>query len=116
MATRATVFRREQERHSKPPKPKKVRHKRRAEPLLPDELGVGLRELKLGAHNTAVRNRTSDEKSKGGPALENSATGKPSRKSTRSSAGHVKLATNLTRRQTRRVTSSKERAARARVR
>lgn len=115
MATRASVFRRDQERHSKPPKPKLVRHKRRDAPVDTSK-PLSASERKVGAHNTAVRNRTSDAKSKGGPALENSATGKPSRKSTRGSAGHVKLATALTRQQTRKVTSSKARATRASVR
>lgn len=50
---------------------------------------------------------------KGGAALEASATGRPSRKSTRGSSGHIKLSTNLTRRILRRANSPAERAARA---
>jgi hypothetical protein len=53
---------------------------------------------------------------KDGPALEGSENGKPSRKSTRGSNGHIKLATNLQRRQIRRVHSSASRAARDAVR
>lgn len=48
-------------------------------------------------------------------ALEDSATGTPSRKSTRGSANRAKRDTNLRQRQTRRVTSSKARARRAAV-
>lgn len=72
---------------------------------------------KAGLTGTARRNvQTSPAKLKGRPALESSATGKPSRKSTRGSAEHVKLGSNLQRRQVRRVHSSAERAARASVR
>jgi hypothetical protein len=74
-------------------------------------------EHKAGVDGTARRNlRTSPAKLKGGPALESSANGKPSRKSTRGSTEHIKLATNLQRRQVRRTHSSAARAARASVR
>jgi hypothetical protein len=53
---------------------------------------------------------------KDGPALEDSNTGKPSRKSTRGSTGHIKLGTNLQRREVRRVHSPEARAARNAVR
>jgi hypothetical protein len=72
---------------------------------------------KIGVEGTARRNlKTSPSQQKGGPALESSGNGKPSRKSTRSSADHVKLATNLQRRQVRRVHSSSARAERAATR
>jgi hypothetical protein len=64
---------------------------------------------------TALRNlKTAPSHQKGGPALEDSESGKPSRKSTRGSAGHVKQATNLQRREIRRTHSSKARALGAR--
>jgi hypothetical protein len=64
----------------------------------------------------ATRNFGKRSDNKGGPALEVSDGAKPSRKSTRSSAGAVKQATNLTQRQKRQVHSPKERATRAAVR
>jgi hypothetical protein len=96
MATRAERFRSEQERSNQPAKPKKAK-------ITADH--------KQGARGTAVRNlKTSASHVKDGPA------GKPSRKSTRGSNGHIKLATNLQRRQVRRVHSSSSRAARDAVR
>jgi len=66
---------------------------------------------------TALRNlKTAPTHQKGGPALEDSESGKPSRKSTRGSAGRVKQATNLQRREIRRTHSSKARALGARRR
>jgi hypothetical protein len=66
---------------------------------------------------TALRNlKTSPSHQKAGPALESSESGKPSRKSTRASAGHVKLATNLQRREIRRTHAPKTRALGARGR
>lgn len=72
---------------------------------------------KLGVEGTARRNlKTSPSHQKGGPALESSNNGKPSRKSTRGSADHIKLATNLQRRQVRRTHSPSARAQRAAAR
>jgi len=66
---------------------------------------------------TALRNlKTAPTHQKGGPALEDSANGKPSRKSTRGSSGHVKQASNLQRREVRRTHSPKSRAVGARGR
>jgi len=66
---------------------------------------------------TALRNlKTSPSHVKGGPALEDAASGQPSRKSTRRSSGHIKLGTNLQRREIRRVHSPEARAARSAVR
>lgn len=102
MATRAERFRSEQERSNQPAKPKKAKT---------------ATDHKQGAQGTAVRNlKTSASHVKDGPALEGSETGKPSRKSTRGSNGHIKLATNLQRRQIRRVHSPASRAARDAVR
>jgi hypothetical protein len=102
MATRAELFRSEQERSNQPPKPKKAK---------------STADHKQGAHGTAARNlKTSASHVKDGPALEDSESGKPSRKSTRGSSGHIKLATNLQRRQVRRVHSPASRAARSAVR
>jgi hypothetical protein len=65
----------------------------------------------------ASRNFAKRSDNTGGPALEVAeANRRPSRKSTRSSAGRVKQASNLTRRQQRRVSSPKARATRAAAR
>jgi len=116
MATKAERFKREQQVRANPPKSKKPKPKRRDFPVDTAKPGVSATDRKVGLGNTARRNLTSPAKSLGGPALEGSATGKPSRKSTRASAGRVKLATNLTRRQKSKVSSPQARAARARVR
>lgn len=63
-----------------------------------------------------ARNHDNRSSNKGGSALEASASGRPSRKSTRGSAGHIKLNTNLTRRVRRAVSSPAQRVAQARVR
>jgi hypothetical protein len=63
-----------------------------------------------------ARNHDNRSNNKGGSALEASASGRPSRKSTRGSSGHVKLNTNLTRRTRRRATSPGQRAAKAQAR
>ncbi len=107
MATKAVAYMAELLRQSRPPRPKKVRKPKRDEAIdttLLDGLG------------TTPHNFTKRFESRGGPVLESSATGKQSRKSTRKSSGRIKAATELTRRQTRRVTSPAARAARAAVR
>jgi hypothetical protein len=105
MATRAESFRSEQERSNQRPKAKQAKTK------------APVPEHKQGVRGTAARNlKTSPSHVKDGPALESSDTGKPSRKSTRGSSGHIKLATNLQRRQVRRVHSPESRAARSAVR
>jgi hypothetical protein len=107
MATKAEAYMSELLRASRPPRPKKIRKPTRDENIDTTLLdGVG-----TSPHNFAKR---SDNR--GGPVLESSASGKPSRKSTRKSAGHIKAASELTRRQVRRITSPAARAARAAVR
>jgi hypothetical protein len=114
MATKAQQFRAEQQRSNRPPKAKKPKRPRRDVPTNTALPGVSATDRKAGGAGTA--NRNASNRKKGGPALEDSATGKPSRKSTRKSLGRVKLATNLTRRQTRKVSSPQARAARGKVR
>jgi hypothetical protein len=103
MATRAETYRAEQQRTNQKKKPKQTK-------ASPDN-------HKAGFSGTALRNlKTSPSHVKEGPALEDAADGRPSRKSTRGSNGHVKLATNLQRRQVRRVHSPESRATRDSVR
>jgi len=116
MATRAELYRADQERKNQKPNIKKPTPRRdaSADTSRPAIAADGRRAR---VTNTALRNiKTAVSKQKGGPALENSSSGKPSRKSTRGSAGHVKLASNLQRRQIRRTHSPQETAARSRVR
>lgn len=104
MATKAESYRAAEQRANQSTNPKR-----------PSKAPNG--HHKAGVHGTAARNlKTAASHVKDGPALEDSSSGKPSRKSTRGSAGHIKLATNLQRRQVRRVHSPKARAARSAVR
>lgn len=105
MATRAENHRAEEQRanrRSKPPAPKR---KLRSPQATAGLTGTALRNLKTSASHV-----------KEGPALEDAASGRPSRKSTRRSNGHVKSATNLQRREIRRVHSPGARAARSAAR
>lgn len=111
MPTKAQEFRRRAER-TKPPKKKKPARPRRDVPVDTAKKGVSATDRKVGKGNTALRNKSAKAKKRGGAALETSAT-TPSRKSTRKSTGRAKRTSNLKRRQTRKVTSPKARAARA---
>lgn len=103
MATRGEQAKAEQQRKNQKPSPR--------------ARTSDAEEHKQGVSGTARRNlQTSPAKLKGRPALETSANGKPSRKSTRGSSEHIKLATNLQRRQVRRTHSPAARAARANAR
>lgn len=107
MATKALAYMAELLRQSRPPRPKKLRKPPRDEHIDTTLLdGVG----------SSPHNFTKRSDNRGGPVLESSATGKPSRKSTRKSAGHIKAASELTKRQVRRITSPSARAMRAAVR
>ena len=109
MATRTERFRAEQQISNQPPKPKKLRARS-------VERSVGAATAGVSGEGIALHNLANRSTNKGGPALEVSNGAKPSRKSTRSSAGRVKAASNLQRRQTRRITSSKARATNAAAR
>jgi len=106
MATRAERYRAEQQVSSSQAKPKK------AKPHSIDR-AVGAATAGVSGAGMAQHNLSKRSNNKGGPALEISGSATPSRKSTRSSAGRIKSATELTRRQTRRITSPKARATRA---
>jgi hypothetical protein len=104
MATRAERYRAEQQVSSSQAKPKKAK----AHSI---DRSVGAATAGVSGDGTAPRNLS--KRPKGGPALEIAGSATPSRKSTRSSAGRAKSATELTRRQTRRITSPQARATRA---
>ena len=111
MATKAERFRYLAER-SGPPQPK---HPKPRRDLVVDtsKPGVSATDRKAGGNSTAGRNRSQKALNKSAVTLEDSATGRPSRKSSRRSATHSKSASSLSRRQTRRIRSPKARATRA---
>jgi len=109
MATKAERYRAEQQVSSSQAKSKK------AKPHSIDRT-VGAATAGVSGEGTARHNLSKRSDNKGGSALEISDGATPSRKSTRSSAGRMKSGTELTRRQTRRVTSSQARATRAAAR
>jgi hypothetical protein len=102
MATKAQQFRAQAQRAAQKPQPKKPVRARRSPPV----------EAAGDAH-TAARNVSGHAGRRGGAALEDSANGKPSRKSTRGSADHTKRSTNLQLRETVKVSSPAARAAQA---
>ena len=107
MATKAFAYMAELLRQSRPPRPKKLK-----KPTRDEAIDTTL----LDGRGSTPHNYTNKSDYKGGPVLESSASGKPSRKSTRKSSGHIKAASELTRRQVRRLTAPSARAARASVR
>ncbi len=106
MATKAERYRAEQQVIRSQAKPKKAK----AHSI---DRAVSAATAGVSGVGTARKNLSNRSNNKGGPALEVSELGPPSRKSTRSSAGRVKSATELTRRQTRRITTPQARAMRA---
>ena len=109
MSTKAQDFRAQQQREAKPPKPKQPPKRRRDNPVDTSLPGVSSTSRKANAHASGSRNEHSPSDNKGGPKLEAS-NGKPSRKSTRKSAGHVKTASNLQLRAIGRTSAPKSRA------
>jgi hypothetical protein len=70
-------------------------------------------DQKAGGDSTADRNRSVRATKKASYELEDSATGQPSRKSTRRSENRIKPDSQLKRRQVRKTSSPQERAVRA---
>jgi hypothetical protein len=77
---------------------------------------VSATDRKAGAGSTASRNQSKRAAKKGGATLEDSATGRPSRKSTRKSANRTKPTSNLQRRAIRKARAPKTRAHKAAAR
>jgi hypothetical protein len=98
MATKAQSFRAQTQRDAHGPQSKKPTRARRAAPV-----------EAVGVEHTAARNVSGHAGRRGGAKLEDSANGKPSRKSTRGSADHTKPS-NLQLRETRKVSSPSARA------
>jgi len=113
MATKAERFRVEVQRSAKPPRPKQPPRRRRDTPVDTSLPGVSATNRRAGGGSTAARNQSKRAARKGGARLEDSASGRPSRKSTRKSQGRIKASTNLARRETR-ATASPQRRSKAR--
>ncbi len=114
MATKAERFRMEQQR-SKSKKPRRAR-RRRDTPVDTAKPGVSATDRKAGAGSTAARNRSGHAAKKATYALEDSATGKPSRRSSRRAANRAKPGSNLTRQKQREMRSPEARAEQAKAR
>lgn len=112
MATKAQLYKTEQQRDANPPKPQSAPRPRRDVPVDTSKPGVSATNRKAGAGGTKTRNASKRAAKKGGAKLEDSKTGKPSRKSTRKSVKRAKRTSNLERKTVRRATSAKARAKR----
>ena len=114
MGTKAERHRAEQERSGpkKSPKPRR----RRDTPVDTALPGVSATDRKAGGGSTATRNRSNRAAKKATYAIEDSATGRPSRKSSRRAANRAKPGSNLTRQRQREVRSPEARAERAKAR
>lgn len=77
--------------------------------------GVSATDKKVGARNTGTRNLSARVARKGGARLEGSATGTPSRKSTRGSTGRAKRTSNLKLDELRQLRAPTTRATKARA-
>jgi hypothetical protein len=114
MATKAERFLMEQQL-AKPKKPKQPK-RRRDTPVDTAKPGVSATDRKVGGGSTAARNRSAHAAKKATYALEDSATGKPSRRSSRRAANRAKPGSNLTRQKQREIRSPEARAEQAKVR
>ncbi|MCC7536402.1 MAG: hypothetical protein IT379_09320 [Deltaproteobacteria bacterium] len=116
MATKAEIARSIEERSGERRKKKAVKPRRDTTKTDTSQKGVSATDKKRGKGATATRNESQHAAKKATYALEDSATGRPSRKSTRKSANATKTDSNLRRRQTRTVRAPKARAEKAKAR
>ncbi|MBI1944610.1 MAG: hypothetical protein HYS27_02880 [Deltaproteobacteria bacterium] len=117
MVTKADDYRREQQakqrkKTAKPKKPKKAK-RRDVDTAAP---GVSATDVKRGERHTADRNRSMHAERKASVVLEDSESGKPSRKSSRKSANRLKMAAGLEKEAARRLNTPKAKATRAKAR
>ena len=112
MATKAQIARGIAERSGEK-RPKRPARKRGDVPVDTAAPGVSATDKKRGSGSTATRNASQHAARSAAYALDDSATGKPSRKSTRGSANASKPDSNLQRRQIRKTRSPSTRAAKA---
>jgi len=116
MATKAEKFKADAQRRAKPPRAKQPARPPRNVGVDTSKPGVSATDRKAGGNSTAARNASKRAGNKGGASLEDSANGKPSRRSTRKSEGRIKQATSLTRKKRRAVRAPSARAAKAKAR
>jgi hypothetical protein len=116
MATKARRFKSQQEHAANPPKAKRPARARRDLDVDTSKPGVSATDRKAGGGHTAARNVSARAARKGGAALEDSETGKPSRKSTRDSAGGVKRTNSKRLQAVRKTSAPKARASKASAR
>jgi hypothetical protein len=114
MATKAERFVMEQ-KLSKPKKPRRPKRRRKV-PVDTAQPGVSATDRKVGGGSTAGRNRSAHAAKKATYALEDSATGRPSRRSSRRAANRAKPGSNLTRQKQREMRSPEARAEQAKAR
>lgn len=115
MATKSQQYRVQQQRDANPPKAKRPVRPRRDLVVDTSLPGVSASDRKAGGGSSGERNRSAHAERKGGARLEDSATGKPSRKSTRKSAGRVKRTTAQQNRAIRTASAPASRAAKAKA-
>lgn len=114
MTTKAQDFRRQQQRDAHPAKTKKVRRTRSlsVDTALP---GVSASDRKVGNGSSGGRNVSARSAKKGGAVLEDSATGRASRKSTRRSTGGANRTSALRQQATQKAAAPKTQASKASV-
>ena len=121
MTTKAELFRREEseKKRKKTAKPKRVK-KEKASGEDTSAPGVSATDKKRGTKDgethTASRNRSKHAGKKASVALEDSESGKPSRKSSRKSANRLKSASGLEKEAGRKLNTPKAKATRAKAR
>jgi hypothetical protein len=116
MVTRSEAFKSQQQRDANVPKKKRPPGPRRDFPVDTAQPGVSASDRKAGGGSSGSRNVSKRAARKGGARLEDSATGKASRKSTRKASGRIKRTSNLQRKAIRETSSPKNRASKAKAR
>lgn len=115
MTTKAKAFKLQQQRDANPPKAKMPRRRKDAsvDTSLP---GVSASDRKVGNGSSGPRNVSARAAQKGGAVLEDSTTGKASRKSTRRSTGGANRTSALRQQATRKASAPKAVASKASAR
>ncbi len=114
MSTKAEQFKAQQQRDANPPRPKHPPKPRRDSVVDTALVGTSATDRKAGIGATEERNRSQRAKRKGGAKLEGSASGRPSRKSTRKSEGRVKRTNSLERKAVQKASVARLAAGRSR--
>jgi hypothetical protein len=117
MPTKAQNFRSDeiQKKRAKNPKAKKPKKAKPPRNVDTSKPGVSATDIKRGAEHTAERNKSEHARRKAAVKLEDSESGKPSRKSSRKSANRQKSAAGLERENARRLNTPAAKASRAKA-